>query len=580
MNVGEPEVIDLLSSDEECSVSKEKSDTAPIIIEKNPRNAKVVKVERDELEKPKKKKRERKPIPILKILTFENVKGHKFSVSVDAFNYKKHDSIDHYFLSHFHADHYYGITKGWNNGEIYCSEITANLLALKYKINPSIIHPLKLNVTYELVDNLFITLIDANHCPGAAIILFEYITNMKKKSNIKEEDNLYENNYHDMQEDEIWELLEREKFGIEENNILNESSNLNNRRFIRACENCGIKVFRILHTGDFRVCKTIICNSLIANHKIDKLYLDTTYFDPRYTFPDQDLVVKQFAEFVVELVYGVFFQNLAESNGKGDSTLLYFQKRITDFFTEKPKEPPKTKRKTKSKAGSYENEFLGPSTGFNKFKYNYLICIGTYTIGKEKIAIELAKKLNLKIYANGAKREIFNTFTDSDHSSFRDLIIDDPFATNIHLVPMRSISSPALLEAYYKPLRLTYKNIIGIRPTGWTLRSKPSFTAHELRTLTNEEILAATVNNDKVHSFGIDDFYAQFNASKVLQIYNIPYSEHSSFRELCMFIILLNVQQVIPTVNLHNLESIRRMEQWVSICKKMKEEKHYSIEDF
>ena len=52
---------------------------------------------------------------------------------VDEFNYGK-DSADKYlyFLTHMHADHYWGITPGRNYKAIYCSNITKKILLNKF----------------------------------------------------------------------------------------------------------------------------------------------------------------------------------------------------------------------------------------------------------------------------------------------------------------------------------------------------------------------------------------------------------------------------------------------------------------
>ena len=36
-----------------------------------------------------------------------------YQVAVDAFCFAPHDTINQYFLTHFHADHYGGISKKW-----------------------------------------------------------------------------------------------------------------------------------------------------------------------------------------------------------------------------------------------------------------------------------------------------------------------------------------------------------------------------------------------------------------------------------------------------------------------------------
>lgn len=43
------------------------------------------------------------------------------------------------FLTHCHADHTKGLTRGWNNGTIYCSTISSRVLQHRFSINPAII---------------------------------------------------------------------------------------------------------------------------------------------------------------------------------------------------------------------------------------------------------------------------------------------------------------------------------------------------------------------------------------------------------------------------------------------------------
>ncbi|XP_059294393.1 DNA cross-link repair protein SNM1 isoform X1 [Lycium ferocissimum] len=100
---------------------------------------------------------------------YKNIPGTPFTV--DAFCYGPVKGCSAYFLSHFHADHYIGLTKGWSHGPIYCTNLTARLLRICLNVTPSFICPLELG-TENNVKGIKVTMLDANHCPGAAIIHF------------------------------------------------------------------------------------------------------------------------------------------------------------------------------------------------------------------------------------------------------------------------------------------------------------------------------------------------------------------------------------------------------------------------
>ncbi|EKF29862.1 hypothetical protein MOQ_006337 [Trypanosoma cruzi marinkellei] len=98
-----------------------------------------------------------------------------------------------FFLSHFHSDHYNGITEGWNHGIIYASRGTANILCWRLGIPDSRVKRMDFCVTYTFSlkngallyetawneedwrcsDDFFsVTLVPAGHCPGSVMFLF------------------------------------------------------------------------------------------------------------------------------------------------------------------------------------------------------------------------------------------------------------------------------------------------------------------------------------------------------------------------------------------------------------------------
>ncbi|KAJ1138745.1 hypothetical protein NDU88_005126 [Pleurodeles waltl] len=77
-----------------------------------------------------------------------------------------------------HSDHTAGLTSVWKH-PIYCSEVTGRILHHKLEVNKNLIRPLELNVGHKInldergVVTMTVTLIDANHCPGSVMFLFE-----------------------------------------------------------------------------------------------------------------------------------------------------------------------------------------------------------------------------------------------------------------------------------------------------------------------------------------------------------------------------------------------------------------------
>ncbi|XP_054654730.1 5' exonuclease Apollo [Dunckerocampus dactyliophorus] len=100
-------------------------------------------------------------------------------LAVDFWKVRKCPETRLFFLSHMHSDHTVGLTSTWADRPIYCSPVTASLLRVKLGVKEQWIHPLELGDSYLLPlddigkENMTVTLIDANHCPGAVMFLFE-----------------------------------------------------------------------------------------------------------------------------------------------------------------------------------------------------------------------------------------------------------------------------------------------------------------------------------------------------------------------------------------------------------------------
>lgn len=473
----------------------------------------------------------RPPIPELKILTFPKNPVENYQILVDAFSFKPHETIDKHFLSHFHSDHYGGISKKWcSEGTefcqriIYCTKITGKLLQIRFNIDPYYIRSMEMDTRYlvksylggldELVASndtspgLYVFCMTANHCPGAAIFLFESI-------------------------------------GVD-----------------------GTKCF-MLHCGDFRVNKQMLLHPMLVpflntspdRRVLDKVYLDTTYMDRTHNFPKQELV----CDIVAEL-----FHNLAYEDSLFTKWFGSLQSRITDFLT---------------------------NSKLAKKKKRLLILVGTYVIGKEKIAISILKRLNncpvfiSNIRSRGDKGEIISSFDDE----YLNLVVTDDELGGpegnavIHLVPMEIVGSINETSAYFNHNQYFnhFERCVGLRPSGWTFVPSQE-DKDETNDLAKElNAIVKTLKHEPSFNY-TDDILKQnplpnravkgrkSNDSSLYKVYGLPYSEHSSYRELSFFVIFLNIGEVIPTVNTHNEWSVLKMNTIISLWTTLKNIKFYN----
>ncbi|XP_071138703.1 5' exonuclease Apollo-like [Mytilus edulis] len=99
-------------------------------------------------------------------------------IAVDFWKKRDCPSAKFFFLTHLHGDHTVGLSSSWQYN-IYCSAVTSKLLTEKYGIKDDLVNVLETgssSIIYlddEKQEQMVVSVIDANHCPGSAMFLFE-----------------------------------------------------------------------------------------------------------------------------------------------------------------------------------------------------------------------------------------------------------------------------------------------------------------------------------------------------------------------------------------------------------------------
>jgi DNA cross-link repair 1A protein len=243
----------------------------------------------------------------------------------------------------------------------------------------------------------------------------------------------------------------------------------------------------ILHVGDFRWNREVMLRQhpirqiVSQQTHLDDLFLDTTYCDAKYTLPSQTDTVS--------------------------AAIDLFQR----YKTEKA--------------------------------IRTLHLFGAYTIGKERLFLSVAETFGLKVYVDSSRYRVMSALEWPKERM--KIFTTNREETCIWVVPLGHINMKKLPDyfpiANAKPFAPAYHQIVGYRPTGWSLSSKPS---------------AGIVSTRK---------------NGHLIIHSLPYSEHSSFPELIDCLACLRPTRIVPTVNASNKSQQQVETLWKALRNKQTE---------
>nr|XP_018683170.1 PREDICTED: DNA cross-link repair protein pso2/snm1 isoform X1 [Musa acuminata subsp. malaccensis] len=219
----------------------------------------------------------------------------------------------------------------------------------------------------------------------------------------------------------------------------------------------------VLHTGDFRFSREMANNAVLQSCHIHTLILDTTYCNPQYDFPKQEAV----AQFVIEAIQAEAFN-------------------------------PKT-----------------------------LFLIGSYTIGKERLYLEVAQILRQKIYVGAAKLQLLRHLELAEEEM--QWFTANEMESHIHVVPLWTLASFKRMRYISNQYSARYDLIVAFSPTGWACGKGKKRTPGK-----------------------------RWQQGTMIR-YEVPYSEHCSFTELKEFVRLVTPEHIIPSVNNDGPESADAM---------------------
>ena len=507
-------------------------------------------------------------------------------LSVDAFRFGRIEGCTGYFLTHFHSDHYGGLTASWQHGLIYCSQATANLVRLCLKVEEKWIRPLEMETPTLIADSggVTVTCIEANHCPGSCLFLFEGPQTV--------------------------DILASAKGG---------SSHLISR-----------KPVRYLHCGDFRASPVHAHHPRIKNTRIDIIYLDTTYLNPRYCFPAQEQVVEACAEMVksrlpisqrernadddpekqkLKPAFGDHMSvdqkasaallrnwlasasskatsasdlddlqidtDLGDSGertlglGAGEDTLGFdadeedaWRDANQGFVDQEPESAPvkeetanasvvPLKEEEDEKPGFAWMQLPSKAAEGKRMAGRLLVVIGTYTIGKEKIVKAVARVMGSQIFCADSRK--YRIYAQLEDPELHGMLTRDPGAS-VHVTNLQAINAESLRDtvAALRKRGYGFTHAIAFRPTGWTYRPPAGMD-------NVSPALDRVISWNQSRDYTAAGLYPTRDSTPDYMIYGVPYSEHSSFVSMPAHLARALLTAESPPVRVDRLFSVAQL---------------------
>ena len=419
------------------------------------------------------------------------------ALTVDAFRYGMISGCQAYLLSHFHADHYGGLTRAFA-GTVYCSAITSRLVVQQLRLPAKQVVALPMETPVQVMAGVTVTLLEANHCPGAVLFLVNTPTGKT---------HLHTGDFRATPQmaDHVNQLL-AEVGGASSTSRISSSKEDNNPREVMG-EGGG---------GGGRAGFTARRQGVGRVAALDTLFLDTTYCDERYAFPTQERVI------------------------------AFCVQRALAFASAHPRG---------------------------------LVFVGAYTIGKERVWLAVAEALGARVWVEPARLRVLKCL---EWPRIDALLTKDRAAARVHVVSMRSVSLRALREEVRKNLSggastgcgsgsrggfaAASRHILAFRPTGWAHANGGRPPRRD--TNIKNSINSSKKNGSNGGGGGVVSSSSSGNCLQLLkparsgnlQVYAVPYSEHSSVTELRHFVRTLRPKRIVPTVGNGSSKERARMQ--------------------
>ncbi len=178
---------------------------------------------------------------------------------------------------------------------------------------------------------------------------------------------------------------------------------------------------------------------------------------------------------------------------------------------------------------------------------NTLILLGCYNIGKEKLLHAASLESRRKLYCPDRKRIMLQAIADAGELDLTSIMTSDPTSTPLHVVPISLLGEmfPYYIPAYrsvadYAHSHGLYENVVAFLPTG-----------HAGTTNWNKKNAISTKTVPRVMRAEVEGTLATAVDPKdtiTVTVRLVPYSEHSTYTELCDFLNLIKPARIVPTV--------------------------------